>query len=67
VLKEPCDQVFITTLVEIARTFGLETVAEWVGDQETVDFLTRAGITHLQGFHYGMPLSSEQLEALPAP
>ncbi len=47
------DQVFIKTMIELANTFKMETVAEWVGDQVTVDFLTKAGITYLQGFHYG--------------
>jgi EAL domain-containing protein (putative c-di-GMP-specific phosphodiesterase class I) len=57
------DQVFIKTMIELANTFKMETVAEWVGDQVTVDFLTKAGITYLQGFHYGMPLSTEELDA----
>lgn len=56
------DQVFIKTMIELANTFNMETVAEWVGDQATVDFLVNAGITYLQGFHYGMPLSTEELD-----
>ncbi len=55
-------EVFIRTMIEIAQTFGMETVAEWVGDQETADFLKQAGITYLQGFHFGMPLSIEDYE-----
>ena len=56
-------EVFIRTMIEIAQTFGMETVAEWVGNQETADFLKNAGITFLQGFHYGMPLQVEEYEA----
>jgi EAL domain-containing protein (putative c-di-GMP-specific phosphodiesterase class I) len=56
------DQVFIKTMIALARQFDMETVAEWVGDQVSVDFLTEAGITYLQGFHYGRPISAEQLE-----
>lgn len=55
-------EVFIRTMIEIAQTFGMETVAEWVGNQETADFLKNAGITYLQGFHYGMPLQIEDYE-----
>ena len=55
-------EVFIRTMIEIAQTFGMETVAEWVGNQETADFLKNAGITYLQGFHYGMPLQIEEYE-----
>lgn len=61
--KDSTGEVFIKTMVEIARTFSMETVAEWVGDQETADFLAEAGITYLQGFHYGQPLTVEQFEA----
>ncbi len=60
--NDPTGEVFIKTMVEIARTFGMDTVAEWVGDQETAEFLTAAGITYLQGFHYGLPLSIEDFE-----
>jgi EAL domain-containing protein (putative c-di-GMP-specific phosphodiesterase class I) len=54
--------VFIRTMIEIAQTFGMETVAEWVGNQETADFLKNSGITYLQGFHYGMPMLVEDYE-----
>ncbi len=60
--SDPSGEVFIRTMIEIAKTFGMETVAEWVGDQETADFLSKAGITYLQGFHYGQPLTIEQYE-----
>jgi diguanylate cyclase (GGDEF)-like protein len=53
---EPDNQVFIKTLVEIAETFHLETVAEWVGDEETAQMMARAGITHQQGYYFGQPM-----------
>ena len=62
--EDTSDQVFIKTMIELANTFGMETVAEWVGDQETVDFLCKAGITYLQGFFYGMPLTTAELDAV---
>ncbi len=55
------DKIFIKTMVELAETFGMETVAEWVGDAETADILTKAGITYLQGFHFGLPIKAEDL------
>ena len=58
-LIDNADQVFITTMVEIARTFNMKTVAEWVGDTETAQLLARAGIDYLQGFLYGLPIRSE--------
>lgn len=61
--EDRSDQAFIKTMVELADTFGLETVAEWVGDEASAEFLTRAGITYLQGFHFGQPLSAQELGA----
>ncbi|MBS0233289.1 MAG: bifunctional diguanylate cyclase/phosphodiesterase [Proteobacteria bacterium] len=52
------DQIFVKTMIELARTFGMETVAEWVGDERTVSFLKAAGITYMQGYYYGMPFDS---------
>ena len=58
-LVDNSDQVFIRTMVEIAATFGMETVAEWVADEDTAAMLTEAGIDYLQGFLYGMPISAD--------
>ncbi len=57
------DQAFIRTMVDLARAFKLQTVAEWVGDEASVRFLTDAGIDYLQGFHYGAPLTPEEFDA----
>ena len=61
--SEPDNQVFIKTLVEIAETFNLETVAEWVGDEETAQMMARAGITHQQGFFFGRPILANAFQA----
>lgn len=55
------DRVFVKTLCDLASNFNLETVAEWVGDEETSLMLQAAGITHLQGFYYGKPEFVETL------
>lgn len=65
ICRDVSDQAFIKTMVELAGTFGMDTVAEWVGDAETADFLTRSGITYLQGFHFGMPLEVAALGTTP--
>jgi len=61
--SEPDNQVFIKTLVEIAETFNLETVAEWVGDEETAQMMANAGISHQQGFYFGRPILASQFPA----
>ncbi len=48
-------------MIELANTFGMETVAEWVGDERAVELLKKAGITYLQGFYYGLPIEVDQV------
>lgn len=59
--NDKSDQVFLKSMVELATTFGMETVGEWVGDAQTADFLTQIGITYLQGFYFAMPSDPEVL------
>lgn len=54
------DRVFIKTMVDLAETFGLQTVAEWVCDEESAKILIDTGIDYLQGYHYGEPVTQEE-------
>ncbi|MCB1510006.1 MAG: GGDEF and EAL domain-containing protein [Hyphomicrobiaceae bacterium] len=56
---DPSDRVFLETMVTLANSFGMETVAEWVGCEETAKIASDVGVTYLQGFHYGRPLAVE--------
>lgn len=56
--NDASDQIFIKTMINLARSFGMETVAEWVSDERSVRLLTEAGITYMQGFYYGMPIDA---------
>jgi EAL domain-containing protein (putative c-di-GMP-specific phosphodiesterase class I) len=62
-IEEPTNRVFIKTLVEIAETFKLETVAEWVADEATAQVIEACGITYMQGFHFGRPIMARDLPA----
>ncbi len=66
-LDDSSDQVFINTMVEIAGSFGMKTVAEWVGDVDTARMLADAGIDYLQGYLYGMPIAAEDYVDTDAP
>jgi EAL domain-containing protein (putative c-di-GMP-specific phosphodiesterase class I) len=41
--------VFVRTLIELGRSLGLSTVAEWVQDEEAAAVLTEWGCDYLQG------------------
>jgi diguanylate cyclase (GGDEF)-like protein/PAS domain S-box-containing protein len=54
-LANRTDQLVIRAVVDIAQGLGKETVAEFVADQELVDFLRSQGVDYAQGFHIGRP------------
>jgi EAL domain-containing protein (putative c-di-GMP-specific phosphodiesterase class I) len=56
--NDSSDRIFIKTMIDLARIFGMETVAEWVGDEHSVKHLTDAGIDFMQGFYYGLPIDA---------
>jgi diguanylate cyclase (GGDEF)-like protein len=59
------DQVVVASMVQIANGLGVLTVAESVGDDETVEMLRRFGVDFAQGPHLGAPRPIE--EAIPKP
>lgn len=53
--QEPEDQALVRAIVEVARVFGLQTVAEFVENEAIVDILTRLGVDYAQGYHIAEP------------
>lgn len=49
----------IQAVVKIASAFGLQTVAEGVETEDIADVLSQQGVTLLQGYHFGKPMSAE--------
>jgi len=49
------DQLLVKSVVQIARGMGLQTVAEFVGDERTRAMLAEYGVDLGQGFHLGRP------------
>lgn len=60
----PVDRLVIQAVVDIARGLGKHTVAEFVGDDETMALLRAHGVDYAQGFHLGKPVPL--LDQLPA-
>jgi len=58
------DQLVVRALVEIARGLGRKTIAEFVGDDETVEILRDYGVDFAQGFHLGKPRPLESGECV---
>lgn len=53
--SSPENQVFVRTLVDLAKNFNLKTTAEWVGSEEEAELLEGFGVDHFQGFFFGEP------------
>ncbi len=55
-------RAMVETIVAIARTLGLKTIAEGVEDAETAALLATVGVDFLQGYHFAHPLPAEKFE-----
>ena len=55
------DQLLVQAVVDIARGLGTQTVAEFVGDDQTVELLRELGVDYGQGFHLGRPAAVHEL------
>ncbi|MGH7125027.1 MAG: EAL domain-containing protein, partial [Stellaceae bacterium] len=61
------DELAVRTLIDFARSFGITTVGEWVGDEKTAKMLENAGISYMQGYFFGAPeLTKSSLAVRPA-
>jgi diguanylate cyclase (GGDEF)-like protein len=49
------DQLVVRAVVDIARGLGIETIAEFVQDDETLALLLDLGVGSAQGYHTGRP------------
>ena len=55
------DQVFVRAIVEVARGLGKKTVAEFVGDAETLQLLVQIGVDYAQGYYLSRPMAEISL------
>jgi diguanylate cyclase (GGDEF)-like protein len=65
--RSKTDRLLIEAVVGIARGMGKRTIAEFVGDEETVSTLRRLGVDFGQGYHLGHPEPLDALLGVPAP
>jgi diguanylate cyclase (GGDEF)-like protein len=49
------DQRLVQAIVSVARGLGKKTIAEFVGDAETVRLLKQYGVDYAQGYHIAQP------------
>ena len=57
--KDHVDQAVVRSMVAIARSMGMVTVAECVESQEVLDVLRDVEVDLAQGFHFSRPLDAQ--------
>jgi diguanylate cyclase (GGDEF)-like protein/PAS domain S-box-containing protein len=61
---DPEDQAIVKTIITLASSLGVETIAEGVEEAEQIDFLRAHGCKEAQGFYFSQPVPAEQFTAL---
>ena len=51
------DLIMVTHIHQVAKEFGLKTVAEFVEDPETAKILAEIGVDYAQGYFFGLPVA----------
>jgi len=49
------DQMILQSIVQMAQGLGKQTIAEFVGNEESIAFLREHGVDYAQGYHVGPP------------
>ena len=60
---DPSDQKIVKSIIAVAQNFGVETIAEGVEHQTTLDLLRELGVDYAQGFLIGEPMPVEYVTA----
>lgn len=56
------DKAIVNTIISMAHSLGLQTIAEGVETIEQLDFLRKQGCDEIQGYYYSKPLSAEDFD-----
>lgn len=61
VVESRTGQLTIKSLVDLAKGLGAETIAEYVSDDQTLEFLREQGVGYAQGYRIGRPRPIEEV------
>jgi EAL domain-containing protein (putative c-di-GMP-specific phosphodiesterase class I) len=55
VSRDPVDRAMVVSIQQMGSVMKLDTIAEWVEDEETLHTLWEIGVDYVQGYHLGKP------------
>jgi EAL domain-containing protein (putative c-di-GMP-specific phosphodiesterase class I) len=59
--------MFARALTELFHSMGLDVVAEYVEDENTLQFLAEIGVDYAQGYFVGRPVPASEMPQLASP
>jgi EAL domain-containing protein (putative c-di-GMP-specific phosphodiesterase class I) len=62
ILDDPKAKGVVMGIVQIAKSSGIKTVAEFISNEEILEAVRSCGVDYLQGFHIEKPLPFSELE-----
>jgi diguanylate cyclase (GGDEF)-like protein/PAS domain S-box-containing protein len=62
ILHNPEDAVIVKTIVQMAKSLNLKTIAEGVENQAVLDVIESYGCDEVQGYHFAKPLEAAAFE-----
>ncbi|MDH5570230.1 MAG: EAL domain-containing protein [Gammaproteobacteria bacterium] len=54
-LNDPVDRAMVEAITRLGHVMNIETIAEWVEDEATLQLLSDIGVGYAQGYHLGRP------------
>lgn len=63
IVKNENSRLVTKSIIDMARSLNIKTIAEFVSDQAILDCLTELNVDMVQGFYIGKPTPIEQLRA----
>jgi diguanylate cyclase (GGDEF)-like protein len=61
--EHPANIAIVEAIVNLAKSLGMQTIAEWAEDAETVETLAEVGVDHVQGYAIARPALPEKILA----
>jgi EAL domain-containing protein (putative c-di-GMP-specific phosphodiesterase class I) len=59
--RDPISRAMVKAIHDIGHVMGIETIAEWVDNEETLGLLRQMGVDYVQGYGVGKPMPLDSI------